>query len=210
MCSGSIPSSSVMPCCAQEIAHRRIDVLIRAAHVVAACSSASRRASPSPCRRRRSSECVARQTRTADSSMISAGSPRGDHACADAERQRQRRRRRCARTAGRRAPGPEKSGQQLGDRRRASRARRPARRSAASRRRPAPPPCDDARPVQLRAAGDRPGTAARRLRRRTGRSPSADRMRTACRATPASCVSVPPISMPARLPAVHDVRAADA
>ena len=49
------------------------------------------------------------------------------------------------------------------------------------------------------SASGRAGTAARATSSRTARAPAADRTRTACRATPASCVSVPPSSRPARL-----------
>ncbi len=191
-----------MPCCAQEVAHRRIDVLVRAAHVVALALQH---------RRERG------HRRAADADQMNARHRSLDSHCRFFDRSSigpRRRRRRARRTPNGSvsvAPGGvagRKTEQHRAGEIRQRVARRqsravgppPARRTAAARRRRSPTParsmpvsrsCVSIRSIRYGRSADfvEEQHAAR----------AAGRTRTACRATPSSCVSVPPTSIPARL-----------
>ena len=177
-----------MPCCREEVAHRRIDVLIGPAHVVAPCSSASPPAWPSRCRRCRSDECASCVSATG--CLLDRPSRRlrgrGDRPT--------RARRRTAASAS--APvvwpdgnpnstGPGKSASTSRDRRRAPSGCRRARRTAAARRTRAPTraPSTPAQP-QLRQHAIEPIRPLADFVEEQHAARRADRTRTASRATP--------------------------
>ena len=182
----------------QEVAHRRIDVLVRSADVEALLLSIA--ASVAIARPAHANQVDSlHRAATAASSMISAGCGAGDDARADAERQRHAG---AVGVAGRQAEQhrPAKVREQIGDDRLDGRARRrPARRTAAARRRRSPTARDEqARQPQLRqhaidAIGtlgdfvdeqDVPRRRIERIRRAERRQQAASACRRRARPTP--------------------------
>ena len=209
MCSGAVALERRDALLRQEVAHRRIDVLVGAAHVVAA--ALEQRGQRRHRRAAHADQVNARGSlTTAASSMISLGRGVGHDARAHAERQRQRRAVGVPRRAGRTAPARESPP--------AARRRRRAPSDAppgSSQRGISPKTTAEARAEQARSAA----AASACDRCGTGRSPTSSRNSTSRRAESkaygvpsdaSSCVSVPPTSMPGGFAGAQRPRAADA
>ena len=166
------------------------------------CSSAAPRASPSQCRTRQSDEYAPSNAAasTADSSITSKGRSPATTRRSDAERQRERRPGRVARRKAEEHRTREIR-QRLDGPPSARRRCRPARRiSEARRRRPRTRAASRPLSSQLRQHAIEPVRALRHFVQEEHASRGADRRRRACRATPTSCVSVPPTSIPRASP----------
>ena len=170
MCSGLVAGERRDALGGEKVAHRRIDVLIRAADVEPAGASTSPPASPSPCRRRRSDEsCRSRNGGLLDDE------PRPMAAADDARRDAERQRHRRTGRYGRRKADQHRSGksaEEIGH----HGARRSDSPFGSSQPGSSPMTTADARArmprlPQLRDHRDRADTAAPRLRRETARSP---------------------------------------